>query len=190
MEETMDAVNSFNVHFNDCESSDELSSPSIEIEKYEEHDCTWPSMRSFKVKIPKFTGNILPANEAAISNTCQSLSTLDQFQLQSQIKTGIRKAGATLCPEGTLTPLQLELLSIIHEYRDLYFTERNFDNGEEIRLVYCMHVMDHVLKTRAIITSNNDQIASKFDVPDNMRDQGMVRPKVLILAPFKDSCYK
>jgi len=46
------------------------------------------------------------------------------------------------------------------------------------------------MKTRTRILHHNAKMTNKVDVPDSYRDQGFVRPKVLILAPFKDSGLK
>lgn len=96
-------------------------------------------------------------------------------------------------PEAPLSPFQLELFSILNNYQDLYFSQRNFDNCEEIRLVYCMHALNHVLKTRSRVLKHNAQLnRNKDDVvlPDHVRDQGLARPKVLIVTPFRDSAFK
>jgi len=87
----------------------------------------------------------------------------------------------------SLSQFQLELLSIIGGYHDFSYPERNFDNAEELRYCYCLHAINHVLKSRDIVVANND----KQDGDENeMRDQGLTRPKVLILVPFKDSVYR
>ncbi|XP_065208763.1 U3 small nucleolar RNA-associated protein 25 homolog isoform X2 [Planococcus citri] len=185
MTEIIDSLSSFCTHFKDVDPADD--STSIEVEKFDENKLLWPSLRQLVLKTPKYVNPVIP-NE--VPKTENPILALDEFQIQTSLKNNIRKAGAALIPEGSTTPLQLEMLSIINQYKDLYYTERNFDNGEQIRLVYCLHVLDHVLKTRSIIMANNASITSKFDVPDEMRDQGVVRPSVLILAPFKDSAFK
>ncbi|XP_008181985.1 digestive organ expansion factor homolog [Acyrthosiphon pisum] len=86
-----------------------------------------------------------------------------------------------------VTKFQLELLSIITRYHDFSYTERNFDNAEELRYCYCIHAINHVLKSRDIVVENNDK---KDGDEDELRDQGLTRPKVLILVPFKDSAYR
>jgi len=86
-----------------------------------------------------------------------------------------------------VTKFQLELLSIITRYHDFSYTERNFDNAEELRYCYCIHAINHVLKSRDIVVENNDK---QDGDEDELRDQGLTRPKVLILVPFKDSAYR
>jgi len=92
-----------------------------------------------------------------------------------------------------LTKLQRELLKPLSSYQDLYFADRNFENGEQIRKLYSLHSINHVLKTRNKILKHNSKLqnAAENDIEiDDLRDQGITRAKVLILAPFKDSCYK
>ncbi|CAH0728473.1 unnamed protein product, partial [Brenthis ino] len=89
-----------------------------------------------------------------------------------------------------LTPLQKEIFSVINNYQDLYYPERSFTNADEIRFIYCLHVVNHMLKTRTKILHHNAKLVKKSEVPDDYRDQGLVRPKVLILLPFKDAAYR
>ncbi len=88
----------------------------------------------------------------------------------------------------SFSPLQSELYSLVSSYRDLYYPERTFENAEEIRTVYVLHALNHVLKTRTRILNNNARL-SKAAKPGEMecRDQGLVRPKVLIVVPFRES---
>ncbi|CAK1583697.1 unnamed protein product [Parnassius mnemosyne] len=88
------------------------------------------------------------------------------------------------------TPLQKELFAIINNYQDMYYPERTFSNADEIRYTYCLHVVNHVLKTRTKILHHNAKLSKKFDMSDEYRDQGLVRPKVLIMVPFKDAAYR
>lgn len=93
--------------------------------------------------------------------------------------------------QGHLSELQLELFAIINSYKDLYFPHRTHKNGEEIRVVYCLHALNHVLKTRNRVVRHNRKIEAMKDyVDDSFRDQGLTRPKVLIVLPFRDSALK
>ncbi|XP_048486057.1 U3 small nucleolar RNA-associated protein 25 homolog [Plutella xylostella] len=89
-----------------------------------------------------------------------------------------------------LTPLQKELFSVMNNYQDLYYPERSFTNADEIRFTYCLHVANHMLKTRTKILHHNAKLAKKPDTTEEYRDQGLVRPKVLIVVPFKDAAYR
>ncbi|XP_068397594.1 U3 small nucleolar RNA-associated protein 25 homolog isoform X2 [Eschrichtius robustus] len=66
-------------------------------------------------------------------------------------------------------------------------------NGEEIRHVYCLHVINHVLKANAQVLANNSRCRSrKLGVgdDDDFRDQGLTRPKVLIVVPFREAALR
>lgn len=58
------------------------------------------------------------------------------------------------------------------------------------RFLYCLHAVNHSLKTRLKVIHHNARLTDRFDIPDEFRDQGLVRPKVLIVAPFKDSALR
>lgn len=79
------------------------------------------------------------------------------------------------------TPLQRELFCIMNSYKDLFYPERTaLRNGEEIRYVYCLHAMNHILKANAQVLSNNAKRRDQKQVveDDVFRDQGLTRPKV------------
>ncbi len=48
-----------------------------------------------------------------------------------------------------------ELFGIVNSYRDFSFNERTYENGEQIRLIYTLHALNHSLKTRTKIINNN-----------------------------------
>ncbi|XP_037820121.1 digestive organ expansion factor homolog [Lucilia sericata] len=95
-----------------------------------------------------------------------------------------------------LTQLQSELLSLVNTYKDVYYPYRTFDNAEQIRQVYTIHALNYIFKTRACVMLNTKKIEEEesknsgvvFD--DIYRDQGLARPKVLIVTPFRDSAYR
>nr|XP_020650267.1 digestive organ expansion factor homolog [Pogona vitticeps] len=91
------------------------------------------------------------------------------------------------------TALQKELFCIMNSYKDLFYPERTaLRNGEEVRHAYCLHALNHVLKANAQVLSNNakrrDQKPGIDD--DNFRDQGLTRPKVLMVVPFRESALR
>ncbi|NXU11208.1 DIEXF factor, partial [Pardalotus punctatus] len=95
--------------------------------------------------------------------------------------------------DSPFTPLQRELFCIMNLYRDLFYPERNaLTNGEEIRHAYCLHALNHVLKANSQVLSNN---AKRRDQKpgtdtDDYRDQGLTRPKVLMIVPFRESALR
>ena len=94
----------------------------------------------------------------------------------------------------SFTPMQSEMFAILNSYKDLNVNERTFENGEEFRMVYCLHALNHVLKTRTRIINNNERLAAvksnKKKLAINARDQGLCRPKVVIVVPFKECVRK
>lgn len=141
------------------------------------------------------------AEPGSVPEKIHKVSNLDwnglfvKTQIQSNILNANRKhVNEYLSEEDQFTPLQRELFSVINNYQDLYFPERNLDNGEEVRFIYCLHAVNHVLKTRLKVVHHNVRLANRQDVksemPDEYRDQGLVRPKVLILVPFRNSALR
>ncbi|XP_050077054.1 U3 small nucleolar RNA-associated protein 25 homolog [Anopheles maculipalpis] len=115
--------------------------------------------------------------------------------------------------------LQRDTFAILNGYRDLYLPQRSFENANRLRYVYCLHVLNHVLKavskiqhhTIKLITNRKagrkkpaeDQFRRRLkeqkevkvgEKPtvgdDEYRDQGFVRPKVLIIVPFRESALR
>lgn len=90
-----------------------------------------------------------------------------------------------------ISPLAQELISRLSLYGDLYHSSLQVGERAEVREASACHVVSHILKTRRRIIKNNEKLAqraaagsSDIDVP---RDQGFTRPKVLILAPMRNS---
>jgi len=101
--------------------------------------------------------------------------------------TNVKLAGVQLQQnDSSFTTLQRGLFSIINKYVDLYYPKRCFASAEELRFVYCLHAVNHVLKTRGRVLAHNAKLSSRTDdVPEQYRDQGLTRPKVVILLPFR-----
>ncbi|XP_019371948.1 PREDICTED: digestive organ expansion factor homolog isoform X2 [Gavialis gangeticus] len=95
--------------------------------------------------------------------------------------------------DSPFTLLQRELFCIMNLYKDLLYPERApLGSGEEIRQTYCLHALNHVLKANAQVLSNNAKRRDqKLGVDtDDFRDQGLTRPKVLIVVPFRESALR
>ncbi|RVE50077.1 hypothetical protein evm_005283 [Chilo suppressalis] len=169
----------------------------------------WPVICNAKITIPKPVQiesnkikpkfSIIQEKIVAPTGTVPQLISDVDFQklhIKSQIHGNIVSANKRNLIKRDLelneifTPLQKELFSVINNYQDLYFTERNFSNAEEIRYIYCLHAVNHMLKTRTKIIHHNAKLSKKSDVCDEYRDRGLVRPKVLIMVPFKDAAYR
>ncbi|XP_063958961.1 U3 small nucleolar RNA-associated protein 25 homolog [Lytechinus pictus] len=90
--------------------------------------------------------------------------------------------------EANLSRLQQELFSIMNSYQDLVYPERNYQNEEEVRLVYCLHVLSYIIKSRNVVLKHNQMLTANPDLDtESMRDRGLTRPRVLILVPFRSS---
>ncbi|XP_039992244.1 digestive organ expansion factor isoform X2 [Xiphias gladius] len=99
-------------------------------------------------------------------------------------------------PKGVaeeISPLQLELLALMGSYKDLYYPEMcPLNKGPQVRSAYCVHVLNHVLKANSQVLAHNAQLREQktqakpgAEPMDEPRDQGLTRPKVLILVPFR-----
>uniref|UniRef100_A0A665W6H4 U3 small nucleolar RNA-associated protein 25 homolog n=1 Tax=Echeneis naucrates TaxID=173247 RepID=A0A665W6H4_ECHNA len=99
-------------------------------------------------------------------------------------------------PKGVsqeITPLQLELLALMGSYKDLYYPEMcPLNEGPQVRSAYCIHVLNHVLKANSQVLAHNAELREQktqakagAEPQDEPRDQGLTRPKVLILVPFR-----
>nr|XP_046269149.1 U3 small nucleolar RNA-associated protein 25 homolog [Scatophagus argus] len=99
-------------------------------------------------------------------------------------------------PKGAtkdISPLQLELLALMGSYKDLYYPEVcPLNQGPQVRSAYCLHILNHVLKANSKVLADNawlreqkTQAKAGAEPQEEPRDQGLTRPKVLILVPFR-----
>ncbi|GFO30182.1 digestive organ expansion factor-like protein, partial [Plakobranchus ocellatus] len=152
-----------------------------------------------QMKIPRLGESILMykyGDELAEPEIC---TDLDKQHVKKKIcshaaKTNSELAKVTLKQGDVLTPFQQRLFRIVNAYQDLLYPKQTHTNSEEIRLVYCMHALNHVLKTRARIIAHNFKIKqNKNHAADDdveYRDQGLTRPKILIVLPYRDRALK
>ncbi|XP_057337963.1 U3 small nucleolar RNA-associated protein 25 homolog [Microplitis mediator] len=182
--------------------------PSIET-----HQSTWPALGKLIIQIPKCNPAPAPGTKACDfikedkrytdpGTVPLAIRDIDWNKLfiKNQIQNNITKANYKNINDNldenpsALTPTQKELFSIVNNYQDLLFCERTFDNESEIMFTYCLHTINHLLKTRTKILHHNAKLSkannSLAQIPDEYRDQGLVRPKVLIIVPFRHSCLK
>lgn len=95
--------------------------------------------------------------------------------------------------QSDFTQLQCELFAIMNNYQDLFYAQRNHSNGDQIRLMYSLHAMNHIMKTRTKVMNHNLKLRMASEskasaiIPDKYRDQGLFRNKVLIVVPFRQA---
>ena len=116
--------------------------------------------------------------QKTLMSAIPQMRSADQINLKQKLK----------CALPELSSLQCELLSVVTSYKDLLYTERSRERGESVREVYTLHCLNHVLRTRTRILNNNAKQAAREEGEERLRDQGFTRPKVLIIAPFRESC--
>lgn len=103
------------------------------------------------------------------------------------LRVGTKKSSG----KRSVTAFQHELISRLSHYQDLYHSSVPIEQRSEARDAIACHAVSHAIKTRRKILRNNEKLAHAAaaggvdtDVP---RDQGFTRPKVLILAPMRNS---
>ncbi|KAH7277303.1 hypothetical protein KP509_39G044700 [Ceratopteris richardii] len=85
---------------------------------------------------------------------------------------------------------QCQFFSFCTSYRDVLFSDRPsfFHSGQkqdtEIMDAYLLHVLNHILRTRDLVTKNNEK-RDTTNADEAPRDQGFTRPTVLILLPLR-----
>jgi len=154
--------------------------------------CSW---KTEETNLPGIGRGIVyhPANSSAsvlseTSDNCGLCELHIKGSLCAQVSvTNVKLAGVELKEDDySFTALQRGLFGIINKYVDLYYPRRCYATAEELRFVYCLHAVNHILKTRGRVLAHNAKLRSRTDdVPDQYRDQGLTRPKVVILLPFR-----
>ena len=83
------------------------------------------------------------------------------------------------------------ILPHLFNYTDLLIGNRTTRNADDFRNLVCLHAVNHVLKGRDRVLKNNERLRNAADNPDlEFRDQGFVRPKILILLETRQIAAK
>lgn len=142
--------------------------------------------KSSKTKTDLFSASLGSCQYSSISSDKPPVlpcpvSNLDSFSIKKSLLSTIEASGSQL------TQLQLDFFSLIHNYYDVYYPNRTNANdvGEQLRFVICLHLLNHVLKTRTRVLSHNAKLKENPDL--DYHDQGFTRPKVLMIVPFRES---
>ncbi|CEP61356.1 rRNA-binding ribosome biosynthesis protein UTP25 LALA0_S03e01024g [Lachancea lanzarotensis] len=90
--------------------------------------------------------------------------------------------------EEHLTPLQKKLVDPIFQYQDVRYEYNDYGLEPQYRDLYCLHILNHIYKTRDAILKNNQKLQENPDL--DLLDQGFTRPKVLIVVPTRDTAHR
>lgn len=90
------------------------------------------------------------------------------------------------------TPVQQRLVPALSTYADFYHSHLATSERADMREAVACHAVSHAIKTRRRIMKNNEKLAhaaaaGTSESIEVMRDQGFTRPKVLILAPMRNT---
>ncbi|OQR74281.1 digestive organ expansion factor-like [Tropilaelaps mercedesae] len=159
-------------------------------EPYSLQPCSlqqWPQLGLIKVQLP--TKEVEGAPQIALKpNTKINLKKIlaDNLQDVLQVQSGFEGRTA---PKLKLNAYEESLLNVLNSYRDFYFPERTWDRAESLRLCYTLHVMNHVLGSRARSIRHSIDIRKSGGMAE-YQDQGLTRVKALIVLPFRNSAYR
>jgi len=148
------------------------------------------------VKVPGLGKSTLIYQDSDLLADVETNQDLKKLYVKQKLIDQVGVANKKHCDIKTnsLTSLQHKLFQVINSYQDLLFTKQTYQNMEELRLVYCLHALNHVLKARSRVVSHNASLKankSKSSEDDKeYRDQGLTRPRVLILLPYRDRALK
>ncbi|KAI9727127.1 MAG: rRNA-binding ribosome biosynthesis protein utp25 [Chrysothrix sp. TS-e1954] len=124
-----------------------------------------------------------PTSVADVSSlthgTVRSISDL-------KIKKRLLDPASTHMP--SLDEIQSNLVPTVFGYQDLLFTARTPTNARSLRDMTCLHLLNHIFKTRDRIIKNTSKVSREGQQAESeFRDQGFTRPKVLILLETRQA---
>ncbi|EFX88357.1 hypothetical protein DAPPUDRAFT_305636 [Daphnia pulex] len=208
-EETL-STDPFHLHF-DREINENLLEVLTSSKPYETQELKWKALERMVVHLPtkpeKHTSQpkptllgetiesyVIPGSLPVLKNGIPLSEYGVKLQLCSNLDTRPLSDNKQTAEE-LLSPLQHELFTLANEYRDVYYPEMNHLNNDEIRTVYCLHSLNHVMKSRDKVLLHNAKLKKAKEngvATDEIeyRDQGLVRPRVLIIAPLRISAVK
>lgn len=112
------------------------------------------------------------------------IGTLGDLYLKKRLTSAVEKNLASF--DST----QQDIAAYLTSYSDLMYGARTVENAANLRQIVCLHILNHVLKGRDKVIKNNERLARAGGTEDvDTRDQGFVRPKVLILTETRQMCY-
>lgn len=181
--------NSFSKRF-DFELSTENINDLVAKKNVKSIKSDWSALGSLRFEIPQLDDGTKDPD----SNEPKEVENPEDLQ-KLEVKLSI--CGNVKFP---LSALQSELFNIVNNYQDLYYPHRTHSNAEEIRYVYCLHALNHMMKVRSLILRNNEKVSAlaksmklspnEISIPESFRDQGLKRMKVVFIVPFRESALK
>ncbi|XP_033154459.1 digestive organ expansion factor homolog [Drosophila mauritiana] len=185
----LEIYNSFSKRF-DFELSTDKINDLIARKEVRTIKSNWSALGNISFDIPRLTEDF---KEPDCSEPKDIASTGDLQKLEVK---------ASICGNAKLpfTALQSQLFYIANNYQDIYYPHRTHGNAEDIRYVYCMHALNHMLKVRSLILRNNEKVSAlaksqkmspnEICIPESFRDQGLKRMKVVFVVPFRESALR
>ncbi|XP_015245494.1 PREDICTED: digestive organ expansion factor homolog [Cyprinodon variegatus] len=169
----------------------------LETELTEEDVCKITSGCKSKSQItwPKL-GNLLCTNPVERFGPIGPHKDTNLSDFHKLLESSWKGLNQSVNPKGQaeeISPLQLELLALMMSYKDLYHPDIcPVKQGPYVCSAYCLHVLNHVLKANSRVLAHNSQLRERktqtkpgAEPQDEPRDQGLTRPKVLILVPIR-----
>ncbi|PMD44212.1 U3 small nucleolar RNA-associated protein 25 [Hyaloscypha variabilis F] len=141
-----------------------------------------------KLSIPKFGKVVMSvpgSEEPRASSGLRSMSGPADLKLKQKL------AGVISKQLVEFDSLEKYIAPSIFDYQDILYCERRPTNSEILRRLVCLHVINHIFKTRDRVIKNNARLAKEENNDDlELRDQGFTRPKVLMILPTRESCVR
>jgi hypothetical protein len=85
------------------------------------------------------------------------------------------------------TPLQFSLWKPLSSYRDIVFNLRTFDNARELRTISALHVANHLLKARKLVTGHDRLIKEALMKAEESKREKVLRKDALKQAKKKQT---
>ncbi|ODH48627.1 U3 small nucleolar RNA-associated protein 25 [Paracoccidioides brasiliensis] len=172
-----DASDPFEIHFSNVDST--LLSQKIEAissKGWQSHKSELPGKLRLMASQPNTEGHtiqVLPATQG-----------VENLKLKQKLA---NHAGDHISKFDSLAS---SLVPYMFGYQDLLFGARTLSNSAMFRDLYCLHALNHILKTRDRVLKNNSRLQKEPESDLELRDQGFTRPKVLIILPTRQACVR
>lgn len=171
-----------------------------EISEEDVKKITEGTKTKIRIKLPKL-GTLMSSTPLEKSNPISLDKSASPLALHKVLETTWKSLNQPSSHKGApeeVSALQLELLALMDSYRDVYFPESAPQSeGRQVQSAYCLHALNHVLKANSRVLAHNAQLRERegdiqpgAEPQDEPRDQGLTRPKVLILVPFRDGALR